>query len=111
MWQTDVIIIGAGQSGLALSHCLSQPGIGHTVLERGRPAERWRTERWDSLRLLTPNWMSRLPGWSRPAADPDGFLTKPEYAGWLEQYASAAAVAAITGATVRSVALWQGGIR
>src|SRR5258708_9301725 len=111
MWQTDVIIIGAGQSGLDLSHCLSQPGIGHTVLERGRPAERWRTERWDSLRLLTPNWMSPLPGWSSPAADPDGFLTKHEYAGWLEQYSSAAGLPVVTGATLRSARRVQGGYR
>src|SRR6476469_6234446 len=71
---TDVIIIGAGQAGLAMSHCLARLGVEHVLLERGRTAERWRTERWDSLRLLTPNWMSRLPGdWSYRGADPDGF--------------------------------------
>ena len=62
MRQTDAIIIGAGQAGLAMSYCLSRLGIEHIVLERGRVAERWRSERWDSLRLLTPNWMSRLAG-------------------------------------------------
>jgi putative flavoprotein involved in K+ transport len=64
MRQTDAIIIGAGQAGLAMSHCLSRSSIDHVVLERGQLAQRWRDERWDSLRLLTPNWMSRLPGWS-----------------------------------------------
>jgi putative flavoprotein involved in K+ transport len=61
---TPVVIIGAGQAGLAMSYSLSLTGISHVVLERGRIAERWHSERWDSLRLLTPNWMSRLPGWS-----------------------------------------------
>ena len=70
MRQTDAIIIGAGQAGLAMSHCLGRLGIDHVVLERGRLAERWRSERWDSLRLLTPNWMNRLPGWSYQGADP-----------------------------------------
>ena len=62
MQRTDVAIVGAGQAGLAMSHCLSARGVDHVVLERGRVAERWRSERWDSLRLLTPNWMTRLPG-------------------------------------------------
>ena len=61
---TDTLVIGAGQAGLAASHCLTEAGIDHVVLERGRVAERWRSERWDSLRLLTPNWATRLPGWA-----------------------------------------------
>ena len=64
MPSTRVVIIGAGQAGLAVSHLLTAASIDHVVLERGRTAERWRSQRWDSLRLLTPNWMSRLPGWS-----------------------------------------------
>ena len=67
---TDTIVIGAGQAGLAMSRCLTDRGVDHVVLERGRVAERWRSERWDSLRLLTPNWMSRLPGWSYRGPDP-----------------------------------------
>jgi putative flavoprotein involved in K+ transport len=64
---TDTLVIGAGQAGLAMSRCLADRGVDHVVLERGRVAERWRTERWDSLRLLSPNWMSRLPaGPTRP---------------------------------------------
>ncbi|MDX1584649.1 MAG: FAD-dependent monooxygenase, partial [Thermoanaerobaculia bacterium] len=62
MKRTNTIIIGAGQAGLALSRCLHDRGIDHVLLERGRIAQRW-VERWDSLRLLSPNWMSRLPGW------------------------------------------------
>ena len=88
MRKTDAIIIGAGQAGLAMSDCLGRFGIDHVVLERGRIAERWRRERWDSLRLLTPNWMSRFPGWSYQGADPDGFMTKQEFAAFLERYAT-----------------------
>ena len=58
-----------------MSRCLSDLRIEHVVLERGRVAERWRSERWDSLRLLTPNWMTRLPGFQYDGPDPDGFMT------------------------------------
>ena len=65
------VVIGAGHAGLAMSRCLAERGIDHVVLERGEVANSWRTERWDSLRLLTPNWQSRLPGLSlRPATIP-----------------------------------------
>ena len=72
------IIIGAGQSGLAMSRHLTARSIDHVVLERGEVANSWRTERWDSLRLLTPNWQSRLPGYAYGGEDPDGFMTMPE---------------------------------
>src|SRR5215472_15541713 len=88
MRQTDAIIIGAGQAGLAMSYCLGRLGIDNVVLERGRLAERWRSERWDSLRLLTPNWMTRLPGWPYRGAEPNGFMTKQEFVTHLEHYAS-----------------------
>ena len=70
---THTIIIGGGQAGLALSRCLTDRGHDHVVLERGRVAERWHSERWNSLRLLTPNWMTRLPGYAYGGHDPDGF--------------------------------------
>lgn len=98
---TDAIVIGAGQAGLAMSHCLAARGIGHLVLERGRIAERWRSERWDSLRLLTPNWMSRLPGRAYDGPDPDGFMTMPEVIAYLAGYAEGAPV--VTGAAVRAL--------
>jgi putative flavoprotein involved in K+ transport len=103
MRQTDTIIIGAGQAGLGLSYCLGRLGIEHVLLERGQVGERWRSERWDSLRLLTPNWMSRLPGWSYRGNDPDGFMTAAEVATFLQQYASNSRAPVITGATVQSM--------
>ena len=63
MTAIDTVVIGAGHAGLAVSHLLGRAGRDHVVLDRGRVAEGWRSERWDSLRLLTPRWMTRLPGW------------------------------------------------
>ena len=73
MTTIDTVVIGAGHAGLAVSRLLTDAGRDHVVLDRGRVGERWRTERWDSLHLLTPNWMTRLPGWATPGPDPDGF--------------------------------------
>jgi putative flavoprotein involved in K+ transport len=87
MRTTNTMIIGGGQAGLALSRCLTTLGRDHLVLERGRVAERWRSQRWDSLRLLTPNWMTRLPGHAYDGPDQDGFMTAGEVAGFFENYA------------------------
>jgi len=88
MKRTDVVVIGAGQAGLAMSRCLSDSGIDHVVLERGRIAERWRSERWDSLRLLTPNWQTRLPGYAYQGADPHGFMSRDDVVEFLAEYAA-----------------------
>jgi putative flavoprotein involved in K+ transport len=81
-----VVVIGAGPAGLATSHHLGAAGIDHVVLERREVASSWRTERWDSLRLLTPNWMCQLPGWGYRGDDPDGFMTAAEVVGFLDGY-------------------------
>ena len=103
MHYVPAIIIGAGQAGLAMIHCLGRRRIDHIVLERGQIGERWRSERWDTLRLLTPNWMSRLPGWSYHGDDPDGFMTAPEFVGYLEAYAATSRAPVQAGASVISV--------
>jgi len=87
MKRADVIIVGAGQAGLALSHCLGRIGIEHAVLERGRIGERWRSQSWHSLRLLTPNWLNALPGSPYQGDDPDGFMGKFAFVYRLEAYA------------------------
>lgn len=87
MKTSTVIIIGAGQAGLAMSRHLISRSIDHVVLERGEVANSWRHERWDSLRLLTPNWQSRLPGYAYAGPDPDGYRTMPETVAFLSGYA------------------------
>lgn len=85
---TTTVVVGAGPAGLAMSRHLTDLSIDHLVLERGRTAERWRSERWDSLRLLTPNWQTRLPGWAYRGGDPDGYMTMPEVIAHLAGFAS-----------------------
>lgn len=87
MRSVTTVVIGAGQSGLAMSKHLSDRGIDHVVLDRGGVANSWQTERWDSLRLLTPNWQSRLPGFAYAGPDPDGYMTMPETVAYLQAYA------------------------
>jgi putative flavoprotein involved in K+ transport len=82
------VVIGAGHAGLSVSKLLTDRSIDHVVLERGEVANTWRTERWDSLRLLTPNWQTRLPGLDYDGDDPDGFMTMPEVIAFIDRYAS-----------------------
>jgi putative flavoprotein involved in K+ transport len=88
----DAVVVGGGQAGLAASHRLAERGLDHVVLERGDVGERWRSQRWDSLRLLTPNWLTDLPGLHAPDAASDGFRTRAEVVRLLEGYASEAPV-------------------
>jgi putative flavoprotein involved in K+ transport len=103
----DVIVIGAGHAGLAMSQVLGRRGIDHVVLERGEVAQSWRTERWDSLRLLTPNWMTRLPGYSYEGRDPEGYMSAAEVAAFIAAYARRMAAPVRTHTTVTGV--WPDG--
>ena len=100
---TDVVVIGAGHAGLAASYFLNEQSIDHVVLERGEVANSWRNERWDSLKLLTPNWQSRLPGFSYSGDDPDGFMSMPEVIDFIEGYARFSGTPVRTQTTVTSV--------
>jgi putative flavoprotein involved in K+ transport len=86
-----------------MSRCLCDRSIDHVVLERGEIAHTWRTERWDSLRLLTPNWQSRLPGFSYNGDDPDGYRTVAEVIEFIASYAKAISAPVLTSTTVTSV--------
>ena len=82
-------MIGAGHAGLATSRVLGERSIDHVVLERGEVANSWQRERWDSLRLLTPNWQARLPGYTYTGGDPDGYMPAAEVAAFIAGYAAA----------------------
>jgi putative flavoprotein involved in K+ transport len=84
----EVAIVGGGQAGLATSWYLSQAGVDHVVLEAGRVAETWRTRRWDSFCLVTPNWAVKLPGIEYSGGDPDGFMTLAELIAFFEGWAA-----------------------
>ena len=99
----DVVVIGAGHAGLAISHCLGELDIEHVVLERGEIANSWRHERWDSLTLLTQNWQNRLPGYAYDGDDPEGFMSMPEVVSFIEGYARSSDAPVHTHTTVKSV--------
>ena len=99
----DTIIIGAGHAGLAVSYCLTKRSIDHLVIERGEVANSWRNERWDSLKLLTPNWQSRVPGFSYSGDNPDGFMSMREVIEFIDDYARYCKAPVQTGTTVISL--------
>jgi putative flavoprotein involved in K+ transport len=98
-----VVIVGCGHNGLAMSKRLSDRGVDHVVLERSDVANSWRTERWDSFTLLTPNWQTRLPGSVYDGDEPDGFMTSAEIAAFVERYARVVDAPVETGTTVTAV--------
>ncbi len=107
----DTVVVGAGHSGLAMSHTLAARGIDHVILERGEVAHSWRTERWDSLTLLTPNWQSRLPGHAYDGDDPDGFMAVPEVIDFITGYAGTISAPLETATTVTAVSPTGDGYR
>jgi len=109
--RTTTVVVGAGQGGLAMSRCLTERSIDHVVLERGEVAGAWRTQRWDSLRLLTPNWQCRLPGRDYNGDDPNGFMTSAEVADFIASYAMDIGAPVHTGTSVTSVSRSNGGYR
>ena len=109
--RTTVVVVGAGQAGLACSYYLSRFGVEHVLLERGEVANAWSSERWDSLRLLTPNWQSRLPGADYRGDDPDGFMDMAAVTGFLQGYASEIAAPVQTSTRVTGVEPFRDGYR
>jgi putative flavoprotein involved in K+ transport len=107
--QTTAVIIGAGHAGLAMSRRLTERSIDHVVLERGEVANSWRTERWPTLRLLTPNWQTRLPDHSYQGPEPDGFMRVPDVTEFITDYARLVDAPVLTRSEVRAVRAGDGG--
>ena len=103
MIQTTAVVVGAGHAGLAMSRRLTERSIDHVVLERGEVANSWRTQRWPTLRLLTPNWQTRLPGYDYPGDDPDGFMPAADVVATITAYARLAGAPVRTATTVHTL--------
>jgi putative flavoprotein involved in K+ transport len=103
MMKTTAVVVGAGHAGLAMSRRLTERSIDHVVLERGEVANSWRTQRWPSLRLLTPNWQTRLPGHDYAGDDPGGFMPVADVVATLTGYARLVDAPVRTAVAVRSV--------
>jgi putative flavoprotein involved in K+ transport len=99
----DTLVIGAGQSGLSVSYYLTQQGREHILLEKQRFGEAWRSGKWDSFTLVSPNWTIQLPGFSYAGDDPDGFLNREGVVQYLENYVSHFNPPIQTGVEVRSI--------
>ena len=99
----DALVVGGGQAGLAMSEHLSNCGVPHVVLERYRIAERWRSERWDSLVANGPAWHDRFPGMEFPDTDPDAFVHKERIADYFVAYAERIAAPIRCGVEVKEV--------
>jgi putative flavoprotein involved in K+ transport len=106
-----VVVVGAGHAGLAVSRVLAELSVEHVVLERGEVANTWKRERWDSLRLLTPNWQTRLPGYAYAGDDPDGFMAVAEVIGVIERYGADSGAPIHTHTEVTSLTAGDDGYR
>ena len=105
-----VIIIGGGQAGLSVSYCLKQKGIEHIIFEKQNIGHEWRSRRWDTFCLVTPNWQCQLSGYPYPGNDPYGFMSKDEIVKYLEGYAASFNPPLKEGVTVTKVGKTETGI-
>jgi putative flavoprotein involved in K+ transport len=99
----NTIIIGAGQAGLSLSYFLTKKGVQHLVLEKGQVGEEWRSRRWDNFHLITPNHMTRLPGFPYSGKNPNGFDSRDEVIKYFEDYAKSFNAPLVTDIEVFSI--------
>jgi cation diffusion facilitator CzcD-associated flavoprotein CzcO len=106
--EVDVAVVGAGQAGLSTSWHLTQANVDHVVLEAGRVAETWRSRRWDSFCLVTPNWTVQLPG-AKPMPDPDGFMPVAKLVDYLQSWAGSFSAPVDSGCSVTALEAGDGG--
>jgi putative flavoprotein involved in K+ transport len=106
----SVIVVGGGQAGLAISWYLKSRGVDHLVFEKHRIAHEWRTRRWESFCLVTPNWQCQLPGFPYDGSNPKGFMLKDEIVSYLERYAASFQPPLKEGVTVKKLTRNDSGI-
>ena len=104
-----VAIVGGGQAGLSMSYCLKERGIDHIVFEKNQIGHAWRSKRWDTFCLVTPNWQCQLPGYSYAGSDPQGFMQKDEIVSYIEAYAASFSPPIEEGVEVLKVSQIEGG--
>src|SRR3990172_10581732 len=109
MTTLDCIIVGAGQAGLGVSYFLYRDGFEHIIYEKGRIAESWLSQRWDSFRLNTPNFMNVLPGFTSDSGIPDAFPRSDELVSYFQRYVEKVRLPVHSGVSVVSVALAEDG--
>ena len=105
----SVLIIGGGQAGLSMSWCLKERSIDHLIFEKHRMAEAWRSQRWDTFCLVTPNWQCQLPGFPYAGPDPHGFMVKNQIIEYIEAYARSFNPPVMEGTTVKRLVRNAGG--
>jgi putative flavoprotein involved in K+ transport len=105
----QVLIVGGGQAGLSMSYLLKQQGLSHLILDRNRLGHAWRSERWDSFCLVTPNWQCQLPGFPYRGVDPDGFMVKQQIVEYIDAYIASFAPPALEGVAVTKLSLAPNG--
>jgi putative flavoprotein involved in K+ transport len=99
----DTVVVGAGQAGLGVSYFLQQNGCKHIVFEQGRIGESWLSQRWDSFKLNTPNFINVLPGFDYDMPEPDGFWRPDELVHYFQEYIEHFQLPVRTGVAVVSV--------
>jgi len=107
----DVVVVGAGQAGLATSYFLTRSGIDHLVVERGEIANAWIADRWDTFCLVTPNWTITLPGATYEGPDPDGFMLRDEFVACMRNWAASFGAPVETGVDVARISGEPGDFR
>lgn len=105
----SVLIVGGGQAGLSMSACLQEQDIDHLIFEKNTMMHSWKTQRWDSFTLVTPNWQCELPNHPYDGNDPKGFMKREEIIGYLDRFAAKVQPPILEGVSVEKISRLENG--